>query len=104
MDFKCQWAKALVPNEHSLILPTLHVAKCVQLLKQCRSLRFLRLYFERDLVLGMSLEAYKADPGICELCTVRGTDIWDLGHEPLEQCGFAKWLKEAIEPPGGRRL
>ena len=57
-DFECQWAEALVPNEYSLTLPTLHVAKCVQLLKQCKSLRFLRLCFERDLVLGMSPDAY----------------------------------------------
>jgi len=102
-DFECQWAEAPDPNEYSLTLPTLHVAKCVQLLKQCKSLRFLRLYFESDLILGMSPDAYKADPGICELCSVRGTErveIWDLGYEPLEQCGFVKWLKEAIESSG----
>lgn len=102
-DFECQWAEAPVPNEHSLTLPTLHVAKCVQLLKQCKSLRFLRLYFESDLILGMSPDAYKADPGICELCSVRGierVEIWDLGYELLEQCGFVKWLKEAIESSG----
>jgi hypothetical protein len=101
-DSECQWAEAADPNEHSLTLPTLHVATCVQLLKQCKSLSFLRLYFESDLVLGMSPDVYKAHPGIYELCSLRGierVEFWDLGHEPLEQCDFVKWLKEAMESP-----
>jgi hypothetical protein len=104
IDFECQWAEAPNPNEHSLTLPTLHVAKCVQLLKQCKGLRFLRLYFESDLILGMSSDAYRADPGICELSSLRGierVDIFDLGYEPLEQCDFVKWLKEAMESTWG---
>jgi hypothetical protein len=102
-DFEWQWAEAPLPNEHSLTLPTLHVTKCVQLLKRCNSLRFLRLYIESDYVLGMSPDAYKTDPSIHELCSVRGVErleICDLGHEPLEQCGFVKWLKEAMESSG----
>ncbi|TGO45830.1 hypothetical protein BCON_0362g00070 [Botryotinia convoluta] len=99
-DFERQWAEAPDPNENSLTLPTLHAAKCVQLLKQCKSLSFLRLCFEKDLILGMSSLAYKTDLGICELSSVRGierVEICDLGYEPLEQCGFVKWLKEAME-------
>ncbi len=99
-DFECQWAEAPVPNEHSLTLPTLHVAECVQLLKQCTSLRFLRLYFDSDLLLGMSPGAFKADPGICELCSLRGVErveICDLRYKSLEERGFVKWLKAAIE-------
>jgi hypothetical protein len=48
----------------------------------------------------MSPTAYKTDLGLCELRSVRGierVEIWDLGYEPLEQCGFVKWLKEAME-------
>jgi len=103
-DSECQWAEAPVPNEYSLTLPALHVTKCVQLLKQCKSLRFLRLYFESELILGMSPNDYKADPGICGLCSVQGikrVEIWNLGYEPLEQCGFVEWLKEAMESSGG---
>jgi len=99
-DTEFQWTEAPVRNEHSLTLPTLHVTKCVQLLKQCKRLRFLRLYFESDLILGMSPTACKADPGICELRSVRGIEtieICDFGCKPLEQCGFVKWLKEAME-------
>ncbi|TGO45209.1 hypothetical protein BCON_0412g00010 [Botryotinia convoluta] len=99
-DFEFQWAEAPDPNQYSLTLPTLHAAKCVQLLKQCKSLSFLRLYFEKDLILGMSSLAYNTDLGIRELSSVRGierVEICDLGYEPLEQCNFVRWLKEAME-------
>lgn len=97
-DSEFQWTEK-APDEYSLTLPTLHVTKCTQLLKQCKRLRSLRLYFESDLILGMSPATYEADPGICELRDVRieNVEIWDLGHEPLEQCGFVEWLKEAME-------
>lgn len=68
----------------------------------------MRLYFERDLILGMAPLAYKTDLGICGLSSVRGierVEIWDLGYQPLEQCDFVKWLKEAIESSAeGRNL
>lgn len=94
------WAEAPDPNEYSLTLPNLRVVTCVKLLKQCRSLSFLRPYFESDLILGVFPDPYKSHPGICELCSIRGigrVELWDLGHEPLEQCGFVKSLKEAME-------
>ena len=102
-DSELQWTEAPAPDEHSLTLPTLHVAKCMRLLKQCKRLRFLRLYFERDLILSMSAAAYVADPSIRELCSIQGierVEIWDLGYEPVEECGFVKWVKEAIESTG----
>jgi hypothetical protein len=101
-DFECQWAEPQVPSEHSLTLPTLHARKCVQLLNQCKNLGSLRLYFESDMVLGMSLDAYTSDPSIRELRSlqrIERVDFWDLGYEPLEQCDFVKWLREAIESP-----
>ncbi|KAF4622741.1 hypothetical protein G7Y89_g14288 [Cudoniella acicularis] len=105
-DFECQWAEAPVPNEYSLTLPTLHVRKCVQLLSQCKNLKFLRLYFEREVIRGMSPDTYKSDPSIGELCSVRGierVEIWDLSYEPLK-CGFVNWLKEVIESPRQDRV
>ncbi|OAF55793.1 hypothetical protein VC83_07744 [Pseudogymnoascus destructans] len=99
-DLQCQWAEAPGPNGHSLTLPTLHVAKCVQLLKHCKRLRYLRLYFDSDLILGMSPGAYKADPGICELSSIRGirrVDICDSNNTPLEHSDFVEWLKEEME-------
>jgi len=78
-DFECQWAEAPDANEHSLTLPTLHVAKCIQLLKQCNSLSFLRLYFENDLVFGMPPLDCKADPGICGLSSIRGIERVEFG-------------------------
>ncbi len=102
-DSECKWDEASDCEDPSLTLPTLHVVKCVQLLKQCKRLTSLCLYFERDLMSEISPEAYKADRGIRELCSVRGikrVEIWGLDYEPLEQFGLAKWLKEEMESPG----
>ena len=98
----CEWSWEMSPASEDIVtaLPTLHVARCVQLLKQCKRLRFLRLYFENDLITKVSLNTFQADPGIRELCSVRGikrVEIQDLGLEPLEQDGAAKWLKEQLE-------
>ena len=101
-DSDCKWDEAPDSEGPFLTLPTLHVVKCVQLLKQCKRLKSLRLYFERDLITNIPPDAYKADPGIRELCSVRGikrVEIWGMDHEPLEQRGFVKWLKEEMESP-----
>ncbi|KAK0118483.1 hypothetical protein ONS96_011580 [Cadophora gregata f. sp. sojae] len=101
-DFEGQWDKDPVAGKHSLTLPSFHVGKCVRLLKQCKRLRTLRLYFERDLIEDMSPNVYKSDPGLCDLSSVYGIDkveIWDLGNESLKESGFVEWLKEGIELP-----
>ena len=98
-DSECKWAEAPDSEEPSSMLPTLHVVRCVQLLKQCRRLASLRLDFERDLIINMSPNAYKADPGIHELSSVRGiqrVEIRGLDHESPDQHGLAKWLQEKM--------
>ena len=48
----------------------------------------------------MSPDAYKADPGICELSSIRGirrVDICDSNNTPLEHSDFVEWLKEEME-------
>lgn len=95
-----KWDEAPQSEDRVLTLPTLHASKCVQLLKLCKRLEFLRLYFESDLIINISSDAFRNNPGIRELCSVRGikkVQIWDLGHEPIEQLGLAKWLKGEIE-------
>ena len=97
---ECKWDEAPDFEDHFLTLPTLHVIKCVKLLRQCKRLRFLRLYFENELMLNMSPNAFKVDPGIKGLCSIRGierVEIWSMGYQPLEQCYLARWLKEEIE-------
>ena len=99
-DSECKWNEASGCEDPFLMLPTLHVEKCVRLLKQCKRLTSLRLYFERDLIINVPPDAYKADLGIRELCSVRGierVEIWGLDYEPLEQCGLVRWLKEEME-------
>lgn len=101
-DTELKWDEALEFDDVYLKLPTLHAAKCAQLLKQCKRLESLRLYFESDLIDVISPDAFKSNPGIRELCSTRGikkVQIWDLGHEPIEQSGLAKWLKREMESP-----
>lgn len=103
MDSERKWEEDPDYEGPYLTLPTLHVAKCVQLLKQCKRLTTLRLYIESDIILNMPSDAYKTNPGIRELCSVRGikrVDIWGLDHEPLEQHGLVKYLKREMESPG----
>ena len=100
----CDWRWEMSPTSEDIVtaLPTFHAARCTQLLKQCKRLRLLRLYFERDLIDNVSLDTFQADPGIRELCSVQGirrVEIHDLGFEPLEQGGVVKWLKEQLESP-----
>jgi hypothetical protein len=49
-DFDLQWTEAPTSTEHLPTLPVLHVASCVQLLSQCKNLKFLRLFFDSDLL------------------------------------------------------
>ena len=51
---------------------------------------------------NMPPDAFKSDPGIRELCSIRrtkGVQIWNLGYEPIEQYNLAKWLKGEQECP-----
>jgi len=96
-DAECKWEETPDSEDPYLRLPTLHVVKCVQLLKQCKRLTSLRLYFDRDLILEICPDIYETDPGIRGLCSIRGikrVEIWGLDHEPLEQYGLVKYLKK----------
>ncbi|KAL8957687.1 MAG: hypothetical protein Q9193_005106 [Seirophora villosa] len=87
-------------DDSSLLLPTLHAARCVQLLKQCKRLRSLRLHIGSDLINDISPDDFKAHPGIRELCSLRGiqtVQICDLGYELADNHGLAKWLREKME-------
>ena len=97
-DSECKWEEHSALGEQILQLPILHVTECVQLLKQCKRLRFLRLYFDDDLMDTIDPEIFKTDPGIQELRSVRidNVEIWSLSHESLEQQSLAQWLKKEM--------
>lgn len=100
VDSECKWNEALNSEDSSLTLSTLHVVKCVQLLKQCKRLTFLRLYFERDLINNIFSNVFKVDSEIRELCFVweiERVEIWGLNYESLEQRDLVKWLKEEMK-------
>ena len=100
VDSECKWNEALNSEDSFLTLSTLHVVKCVQLLKQCKRLTFLRLYFERDLINNIFSNVFKVDFEIRELCFVweiERVEIWGLNYESLEQRDLVKWLKEEMK-------
>lgn len=82
-------------------LPTLHVSRCVLLLRQFKRLKFLRLFFDEDLLSTMKTEDFQSDSGIHELSSIQGlkkVEIMGLGCVTLEQhCNCARWLKEKME-------
>ncbi|EED17211.1 hypothetical protein TSTA_022650 [Talaromyces stipitatus ATCC 10500] len=99
-DLSYQMGKYLESDDNNSHLPALHVLRCVQLLKECRRLAFLRLYFEPDLISNMSIASFQADPGIRELSSVRGIRRVEIGtavFEPLDHYDFIKWLKGKME-------
>lgn len=93
-------------DDLSFMLPALHAARCVQLLKQCKRLAFLRLCIESDLILNIAPKTFKEHAGISELCSLQGirtVQIWDLWNEQPNHCSLAQWLKEKIESKGVER-
>ncbi|KAL8905734.1 MAG: hypothetical protein Q9207_002448 [Kuettlingeria erythrocarpa] len=99
-DSELKWDENQNMDDSSLLLPTLHTARCIQLLKQCKRLRSLRLCLEKDLMNDISADDFKALPGIHELSSLRGikrVQICDLGYEPVDGHGPAKWLREKME-------
>jgi hypothetical protein len=106
-DLDLQWTEAPTSTEHLPTLPVLHVASCVQLLSQCKNLKFLRLFFDSDLLSLKSPDSYRTDAGILALCSVRGIgrlEIYDLGFEPLDQPEFVRWLRESMQGPNAGQL
>lgn len=91
------------PDDNQSQLPALHVSRCVQLLKKCHRLAFLRIYFERHVLSNMSFADFQANTGIRELSSIRGihrVQIESAFCEPLDDCELLKWLKRKLESTG----
>lgn len=81
-------------------LPTLHVQRCIQLLKECRRLKHLRLYFDEDIVSDTAFADLKDELGIKQLAScgwIKELDIQSLECTSLDQYEFVKWLKRKME-------
>ncbi|KAF1961562.1 hypothetical protein CC80DRAFT_193879 [Byssothecium circinans] len=98
-DLECKWEENPHLDNHSLTLPSLHAMECVQMLKQCKRLRSLRLYFERDLIEQIAPEVFKTNPSIAELRSIhiKKVEVWSPAHESLEHCSLVSWLREGME-------
>ena len=92
----------LDPEDPCPRLPALHTARCVQFLKHCRRLNFLRLYFDNNLISEISPKNFALDPGIRELASLRGintVEILNELQEPLCKYESIARLKEKMELP-----
>lgn len=82
-------------------LPSIHVSKCVQLLKQLKRLKYLRLVFDEQTLSTTPFEDFKSDFGIRELSSFRGPQVvefWGIDEEHLDRnYDCAKWLKQILE-------
>ena len=99
-DVDVQCAEAANNDEFTATLPTLHATKCVQLLKQCKNLKCLRVCFDAEIVVDIDPNEYAARTGIRELSSIRAiekVDICGLSYEALPQQNFAWRLKESME-------
>lgn len=99
-DSEAKWVEYPDSDDNFLKLPELHVPLCIQLLRQCKRLKFLRILFESELILTMSVGSFQADAGIqglCSIAIVENVEICSLGGDSLHHSGLAKWLKEQIE-------
>ncbi len=100
VDSECKWDEASNSEDSFLTLSILHVVRCVQLLKQCKRLTFLRLYFEKDLINDIFSNVFKVNSEIRELCFLQEIErvkIWELNYESLKQRDLVKWLKEEMK-------
>lgn len=100
VNSECKWDEASNSEDLFLTLSILHVVRCVQLLKQCKRLTFLRLYFEKDLINDIFSNIFKVNSEIRELCFLQEIErvkIWELNYESLEQRDLVKWLKEEMK-------
>ena len=80
-DMEFTWAGSPDPDGSRWRLPVLHTSTCVQLLRQCKRLKSLRLCFEEELIPSLQPDDFMADPGIKELCSIQEItrlEIWDL--------------------------
>ncbi|KAF7554135.1 hypothetical protein G7Z17_g3132 [Cylindrodendrum hubeiense] len=88
-----------------LKLPDLHAVRCVQLLKQCKNLAFLRIHFNKDILKHMSKKDFRNDPGIKTLRTLSGLQKFEAvgdNDESLEHDRHVRWLRWGISPQVGR--
>ncbi|RFU73327.1 hypothetical protein TARUN_8925 [Trichoderma arundinaceum] len=94
-----RWEEYVQAEGGRSLMPELHVSALVMMMKQCKRLRSLRLCFEDELIRDVPPAIFMADPGIRELCSVRGIrkfDIWDPFTGYLKHCSVAKLLREEI--------
>ncbi|PLB46082.1 hypothetical protein P170DRAFT_390553, partial [Aspergillus steynii IBT 23096] len=80
--------------------PTLHAVRCVQLLRQLKRLRFLRLIFPDDLVSNKTDDEIKLNPGIQGLFSIRGIQTVEVRNEhsvSLEKVDVLRDLRQRME-------
>lgn len=78
-------------------LPSLHVPTCVQLIKQCTRLKFLRPRLESFIMTNIPESLIDNSVGILSLCsisTIEKLEVLCFDDEKLEDCNVLKLLKD----------
>ena len=101
-DMDWQQEHVLWAGDVALALPLLHASRCVKLLRQCKRLTHLRLLFDSRVLSLATLDMYKSNMGIQELCSlpsIEKVEVCSLDGQPQQNCTLARLLKDAIERP-----
>lgn len=97
VDQDLNWRMFPDSETNHLKLPV-HVFACVQLLKQCRRLRSLRLRFEAYMMEDVPEAIFMSDPGISSLCSIKveRVEIATPDDGSLQEHSIARWLKDQM--------
>ncbi|EGD94437.1 hypothetical protein TESG_01955 [Trichophyton tonsurans CBS 112818] len=75
-------------------LPSVHVSRCIALLREFSNLKLLHLRFDDDMLSAVPLEFFKSHPGILELCSLKVERVHINGFESsLDRDELIKRLK-----------
>ncbi|RSL87143.1 hypothetical protein CDV31_016305 [Fusarium ambrosium] len=99
-EIECRLEQSPYADDSGPILPSLHALRCVQLLKECPRLQFLRICLDQDIFQNTSARQFMADPGIAGLCTLKGirtVEVVDYIYESLEEHPTVKQLHEQMK-------
>lgn len=84
-------------SEHIYMrLPNLHSIRCVQLLRNFKRLKCLRLHFDDDLLSTLSSDDFKNDPGLRNLHLLDRIDKVDIPGEPADRHESGRWKRGIV--------
>ncbi|EZF36219.1 hypothetical protein TMEN_8246 [Trichophyton mentagrophytes] len=80
-DLIANFTRAKEDHKAHGCLPSVHVSRCVALLREFSNLKLLHLRFDDDMLSAVPLEFFKSHLGILELCSLKVDSVYINGFE-----------------------